>query len=253
MRGQPTWTSERLAQLRTLWESDLTNAQIAEQIGVTGNAVTNALRRHGMRYRPEVWSPERIERFKQLWADESLTTYQIAEAIGLDHHASVSNRAASLGLPARCEHKPWTEADNAQLKQLWAQGYRSKQIAQTIGRTPMSVSMQATKLNLPRRMQTRTEWTPERDERFKQLWMAEPQLSPEQIALQLGCTKQAVLCRRPLLGLSPRQSQRNERVSLAAWDAMSEAQRRALPAFRLPVHRAFKIKRKSKRWGSATF
>jgi hypothetical protein len=80
----------------------------------------------------------------------------------------------------------------------------------------------------------------------------EPQISPQQIALQLGCTKSAIINRRAVLGLSPRVPGGN-RISLAAWNAMSEAERRRLPAFRSPVHRTLKIKRRRKRWGSRTF
>ena len=47
--------------------------------------------------------------------------------------------------------------------------------------------------------------------------------------------KSAVINRRAVLGLSPRVPGGN-RISLAVWNAMSEAERQRLPAFRSPVH-----------------
>jgi hypothetical protein len=247
------WTAQRLTQLRSLWRQGLSNAAIADKIGTTENGVTNALRRHGMQHRPELWPPERIEHFKQLWADASLTTTQIAELIGLEHCSAVSHRAAELGLPSRnAPIKHWTEAENAQLRSLWAKMPSPKKIARCLHCNVRSVQRQARILGLPARLTTWTQWTPERDAEFKRLWVLEPQISPEQIALQLGCTKSAVINRRAVLGLTPRVPGGN-RISLAAWNAMSEAERRRLPAFRSPVHRTLKAKRRRKRWGSRTF
>jgi hypothetical protein len=248
------WTPQRLAQLRALWAQGLSNDELAVKIGTTSNGVTNALRRHGMEHRPEVWPPERNERFKQLWADASLTTTQIAELIGLEHCSAVSHRAAELGLPSRnAPHKHWTAAENAQLRLLWAKMPWPKKIAKRLGCNVASVRRQVGILRLPQRETTWTPWTPARDAEFRLLWVLEPQISPQQIALQLGCTKSAVINRRPKLGLLRRAPGAGNRVSLAAWNAMSEAERRRLPAFRSPVHRTLKIKRRRKRWGSTTF
>jgi hypothetical protein len=198
-----------------LWQQGLSNDELAVKIGTTSNGVTNALRRHGMEHRPEVWPPERNERFKQLWADASLTTTQIAELIGLEHHSAVSHRAAELRLPSRnAPYKVWSEAENAQLRLLWAKMPSPKKIAKRLGCNVVSVHNQVEKLGLPRRETTWTAWTPEREAEFKRLWVLEPQISPQQIALQLGCTKSAVINRRAVLGLSPRVPGGN-RISLA--------------------------------------
>ena len=107
MRILQSWTPKRLTRLRQLWETGLDNEQLADAMQTTSAAIMNILKRHRM-VRPDAWPPERTERFKQLWADDSLTAYEIAKAIGLGHHASVSHRAAARGCRRgwRARHGP---------------------------------------------------------------------------------------------------------------------------------------------------
>jgi len=250
MRILQSWTPERLTRLRQLWEDGLDNEQLAVAMQTTTNAIANILQRQRM-VRPDAWSPERTERFKQLWADDSLTTREIAKAIGLDHFASASKRAAALGLPARQTSKVWTEAESEQLKRLWAKGHRATRISELLGRTHDSVVHRAEAMDLPRRDASWSEWTRERDAEFKSLYEVEPQLSLQQIALQLGCTYPAIVYRRMILNLPLRA--RKSLISLHAWDSMSDVQRQNLPEHRIPVRRHLKIRRKPKRWGTKSF
>jgi hypothetical protein len=250
MRILQSWTPQRLTRLRQLWESGLDNEQLADAMQTTKFAIEQILKRQHM-VRPNAWPPERTERFKQLWADDNLTTGEIAKAIGLDHQASVSHRAADLGLPARQPKKEWTKAESERLKQLWAKGYRAKRISKLLGRTYDSVTHRVDALGLMRRDASWSEWTRERDAEFRRWYEVEPQLSLKQIALQLGCTYSAIVNRRGVLNLPLRS--RTSLVSLAAWDFMNEAQRRNLPEHRIPVRRHVKSKRTPKPWGTKTF
>ncbi|MGX1352484.1 hypothetical protein AB7M49_006093 [Bradyrhizobium elkanii] len=197
------------------------------------------------------WEPQRTERFKQLWADESLTLRQIAKAIGLAYDTSVAHRAVELGLPARHPRNAWTELENERLRQLWAKGYRPKRIGKILGRPAHSVTGHATRIGLPRRKNSCTEWTRERDAELKRLCEIEPQLSLKQIALQIGCTYSALSMRRMILNLPVRS--RHSFVSLHAWNSMNEAPRRDLPEHSIPVRRHLKIRRKPKLWGTKSF
>jgi hypothetical protein len=250
MRILQSWTPQRLTRLRQLWETGLDNEQLADAMLTTKDAVQQILKRQRM-VRPDAWPPERTERFKQLWADENLTAYEIARAIGLDHPASVSHHAAVLGLPARLTRKEWTKVESERLKPLWAKGYRAMRIAKLLGRTCDSVTHQVDALGLPRRPMSWSEWTSERDAKFRRLYEVEPQLTLKQIALQLGCTYSAIINRRMVLNLPLRS--RTSLVSFAAWDFMSEAQRRNLPEHRIPIRRHLKSKRIPKLWGAKAF
>ena len=124
-------------------------------------------------------------------------------------------------------------------------------ISKLLGRTYDSVNHQADAMGLPRRDISWSEWTRERDAEFKRLYEVEPQISLGQIALQLGCTYSAINSRRFVLKLPPRS--RRSSVSLHAWNAMNEEQRRNLPEHRIPVRRHLKIRRTPKLWGRKTF
>ncbi len=250
MRILQSWTPKRLTRLRQLWETGLDNEQLADAMQTTSAAIMNILKRHRM-VRPDAWPPERTERFKQLWADDSLTAYEIAKAIGLGHHASVSHRAAALGLPSRMAREAWTEAEEEQLRQLWAEGDRATRISKLLDRTHDSVVGHAEAMGLPRRDQSWSEWTRERDAELRRLCDVEPQISLRQIALQLGCSYTALIMRRMVLKLPARP--RMSSVSRHAWDSMNEAQRRNLPEHRIPVRRHLKIRRTPKLWGTKTF
>jgi GcrA cell cycle regulator len=45
---EPTWTSERIAQLTALWEEGVTTAEIGRRIGVSKNAVIGKVHRIGL-------------------------------------------------------------------------------------------------------------------------------------------------------------------------------------------------------------
>jgi GcrA cell cycle regulator len=48
VRAEPTWTPERIAQLKQLWEEGVTTAEIGRRIGVTKNAVIGKVHRIGL-------------------------------------------------------------------------------------------------------------------------------------------------------------------------------------------------------------
>ena len=191
------WTAKRVAQLRRLWKAGLTNAQIAMKMRTTQSAIQDALPRFSMRYRPDVWPPKRIAQFKKLWADDSLTQKQIAKEIGFDDPGSVGKKARALQLPARTPH--WTEAEVARLKRLWEKTRSPSLIAERLGCSVSSVNGQIRRLDLP--TIEHTKWTPARDKLLKHLCIADPQLSSQQLALQLGCTPSAANAQRRRLDL----------------------------------------------------
>ena len=191
------WTAKRVAQLRRLWKAGLTNAQIAMKMRTTQSTIQDALPRFNMRYRPDVWPPKRIAQFKKLWADDSLTQEQIAKKIGFDDAGSVGRKARALQLPARTPH--WTEAEVARLKRLWEKTRSPSLIAERLGCSVSSVNGQIRRLDLP--TIEHTKWTPTRNKLLKRLCIADPQLSSQQLALQLGCTPSAANAQRRRLDL----------------------------------------------------
>ena len=191
------WTAKRVARLRRLWKAGLTNAQIAMKMRTTQSAIQDALPRFSMRYRPDVWPPKRIAQFKKLWADDSLTQKQIAKRIGFDDAGSVGKKARALQLPARTPH--WTEAEVARLKRLWEKTPSPSLIAERLGCSVSSVNGQIRRLDLP--TIEHTKWTPTRNKLLKRLCIADPQLSSQQLALQLGCTPSAANAQRRRLDL----------------------------------------------------
>jgi GcrA cell cycle regulator len=48
VRVEPTWTPERIAQLKLLWEEGVTTAEIGRRVGVTKNAVIGKVHRIGL-------------------------------------------------------------------------------------------------------------------------------------------------------------------------------------------------------------
>ena len=191
------WTVKRVAQLRRSWMAGSTNAQIAMKMRTTQSAIQDALPRFSMRYRPDVWPPKRIAQFKKLWADDSLTQKQIAKKIGFDDAGSVGKKARALQLPARTPH--WTEAEVARLKRLWEKTRSPSLIAERLGCSISSVNGQIRRLDLP--TIEHNKWTPARDKLLKRLCIADPQLSSQQLALQLGCTPSAANAQRRRLDL----------------------------------------------------
>jgi hypothetical protein len=191
------WTAKRVAQLRRSWMAGSTNAQIAMKMRTTQSAIQDALPRFGMRYRPDIWPPKRIAQFKKLWADDSLTQKQIAKKIGFDDGGSVGKKAPALQLPARTPH--WTEAEVARLKRLWEKTRSPSLIAERLGCSISSVNGQIRRLDLP--TIEHNKWTPARDKLLKRLCIADPQLSSQQLALQLGCTPSAANAQRRRLDL----------------------------------------------------
>jgi hypothetical protein len=220
-------------------------------MGVTKQAVDAARRRAGMPRRPRVctsrcWLPERIAKFSEAWVDPDLTVYQISKRFGLQP-ASASNRAALLNLPRRAGR--WSPQEDARLRQLWAdRTLVIEEIAKILGRTRASVANHVLALRLPKRKHhlDYIRWTAEREERLRQLWFSD--LSCQQIALQLGCTKAALITHRTKTNLPPRPSGRHQnRISVAAWDLMTEEERNALPQWRKPVTSRHQVKRRPAR------
>jgi len=191
------WTAKRVAQLTRLWKTGSTNAQIAMKMRTTQSAIQDALPRFGMRYRPNVWPPKRIAQFKRLWGDDSFTQEQIAKKIGFDDAGSVGRKTRALQLSARTPH--WTEAEVARLKRLWEKTRSPSLIAERLGCSVSSVNGQIKRLDLP--TIEHTKWTPARDKLLKHLCIADPQLSSQQLALQLGCTPSAANAQRRRLDL----------------------------------------------------
>jgi len=120
-KADVVWTADRNTLLRKLWpDPELSAARIAVQINaetqtrtpLTKMAIIARAGRLSLGPKPvvEIWPAEAVEALIALWADEDLSTSEIARRMERTWHA-VHNKAAALGLPKR---KPETAGATAQ-------------------------------------------------------------------------------------------------------------------------------------------
>jgi hypothetical protein len=100
------------------------------------------------------WTAAQTDRLTTLWADESLSVAEIADAVGKSREA-VSNKAARIKLKRRGAANgacAWTDAQIELLTRLWGEGWSAGQIAAQIdGATRNSVIGKVNRLDLPPR------------------------------------------------------------------------------------------------------
>lgn len=99
-------------------------------------------------------------------------------------------------------NKPWDEAQDARLTEMWSAGAALGLIALRIGRTSDAVANRANRLGLARRVDPVRGWSEERVEKVRTLWQAGK--SAGEIAKILGCglTRNAVIGKVHRLGMS---------------------------------------------------
>lgn len=97
-----------------------------------------------MRY---VFTPERIERLKVLWADRSYTRASIAAELGCKVN-TLKARVSDMGLPSRAEESPWSPEMVDRLKTLWSDGLSGPQIGRELGFTRSAVNRKLHRLGL---------------------------------------------------------------------------------------------------------
>ncbi len=98
---------------------------------------------------PSPWTPERDAQLTADW-DAGFTTAEIGERMGISKN-SVIGRAHRLRLPSRADAlraRPWPEADDATLRQLYGGFLTAAQIAARMGRTLHAISYRAKFLGL---------------------------------------------------------------------------------------------------------
>ena len=101
---------------------------------------------------PSPWTEERDEELAGFWHD-GLTTTEIGRHMGVSKN-SVIGRAHRLQLPSRASPinvtlaRPWTEADDATLRQLYGGFLTAAEIGHRIGRGVGSISYRAKFLGL---------------------------------------------------------------------------------------------------------
>ena len=97
------------------------------------------------------WSDKQIERLRELW-DAGHSTDQIAIRLGVTKNAVVG-KAHRLGVPGRPSpiRMEWSDAQIERLRELWAEGHSTEQIAMRMGVSKNSVVGKSHRLDLPAR------------------------------------------------------------------------------------------------------
>lgn len=155
-----------------------------------------------------LWSSDNDARLRELWT-QPVTREAIGAEFGISPTA-VCHRARRLGLPhKRPANRPCTQAADAVLARLWAEGASSRQIAREIGVNKSVVLDRAKRLGLPSRAHksnaqiSRSRWTPAQDEKLRDLWAGPMHRSG--IARILGVGLSTLDARARRLGLPRRQ------------------------------------------------
>lgn len=119
------FSTEAMVALR---DKGLTRKQAADELGVTGDAISARCRADGV-----VWSqPSGLARyddatFARLWSCLSISTDEIGASVGVTG-AAVRWRGKQMGLPTR-EKNRRRKYDPKLLREMWAEGVRCADIA----------------------------------------------------------------------------------------------------------------------------
>ncbi len=86
MRGE-LWSSDRIEELKTLFNQDLTYSQIAQRLGITKNAVAGRINRLGLQRPgksiiPRYWTPEEDQQLMRMH-EERLSYSEIAKSLNV--------------------------------------------------------------------------------------------------------------------------------------------------------------------------
>lgn len=88
-------------------------------------------------------------KFAEMWANQQMTSAQIAEAIGTKRSSTVSNFAKAFGLPPR-KPGPKPLIDFALFRRMWIAGVGVEEMGRVFGISKSRVSQEARRADLPR-------------------------------------------------------------------------------------------------------
>ncbi|WP_315833937.1 GcrA family cell cycle regulator [Bradyrhizobium prioriisuperbiae] len=186
-----SWTPEREAQLRDLWDTNSCRDIAAIMGGTSKSRVRDKARTMGLRVRhPAGWTDKKVEILKELWLGP-LSCEQIGEQLGFGKN-KVIGKARRLGLPDRTDESLFDPIVVAARKQQSAE----------------------------RQKETRALWTQEqRDAATAKIrdWSAsraKPQALPKTIKLMPGQSKTSAVYRNKL-GRAPEMTKSQARDFLA--------------------------------------
>jgi hypothetical protein len=94
MSDNPTWTKDRVDQLRSLVESGTTYERVAKLMKVTKNSVAGAAKRNGIRALPENAAKTahlNSSRGPRTWTEHEITAIRENAKIGLSHYLIAKN------------------------------------------------------------------------------------------------------------------------------------------------------------------
>lgn len=166
------------------------------------------------------WNEAAIKKLRTLVAD-GLPTSEIARRLKAPSRNSVIGKCARLGL--KLGFKKWPAEDDATLRQLWAEGWSTSQIASKLKLQSGSISWRAAEIGLPPRRQGSTlkikptvspvterssiPWDEERDRTLGMMWLAD--IAAEDIARELGGATAASVRNRGLRLELPQRAREN--------------------------------------------
>lgn len=144
--ARPSWTPERVDQLRALVADGLTSSQIADRMGASRKSVAGACRRYGIAVecgRKRIWSEERTAILRAL-AAAGVPTGEAAKRLGVSVGA-LCGAARKVGVSFKPEpeadgrhggyrpHRVWTEERLAIVREVAASGGTAAQAADRLG------------------------------------------------------------------------------------------------------------------------
>jgi hypothetical protein len=220
--GKRILSPEGEALFRVMWESDFSNTQIAEALGIisqTSNSHLRSIRRfrrklgltprplssrvrrglpkrEKVKYtpRPEQPSPERVEGLRAMWAARA-SWAEIRETLKMGN-AMLRRLRVELDLPRRIQPNAWTKEQETYLIENWVGLLPRADIAKHIGRTIGACENMARALKL---IPASYRWSTEMDDTLKR--MKNEGKSYADIAAVLGVTKNACVGRGHRLGV----------------------------------------------------
>ena len=126
------WTQEERDSLRTLHTQRLSNAEIAQQLGRTSEAVSNMSRRLGLRRRETArpWTSGQLRILQQM-LDDGCSLKEIADTTG-HPRSSVADKLRRLNIQSSRFRRPWTDEERDQVVALHAAGASLAAIAEAV-------------------------------------------------------------------------------------------------------------------------
>ena len=100
------------------------------------------------------------------------------------------------------DNRPWDDAQDAKLTELWIAGVVSAAIALRMGRTASAVQNRANRLGFARRVNEASGWSDQRIEQVRTLWQAGKSATEIAKILDCGLTRNAVIGKVHRLGMS---------------------------------------------------